>query len=357
MKKHLLKAFLISILAILFISCSSDDDFEWKQPEIKTTGIYLLNSGNRKANDATLGYYDVEAGKVTEKVFANTNKPEILGDVANDMAIYGSKMYIAVTNSNSIWVTDLKAKIVKLIEPKEGEMPLKPRHVVTHTGKVYVSTETGYLLRIDTASMNMDRIKISDYTEKMVVVNNKLYVTNPTTTNIVSVIDLNNFTSTPENVIVGDNPSGISADTRGNVYVLSYGFYNDDESLGKLHKIETLNKNKVTELGTNVATQMVRNGDRLLMLKEEYDPFKISLLYYDLKKDELIDESFITDGTKVANPYSITTDPLTKNIYVGDGNYANSGKMYVFTKEGKLITQFSTGGFYPMGAYFLTETK
>ncbi|MBD8390208.1 YncE family protein [Dysgonomonas sp. BGC7] len=364
MKKYLLKVLLVSIFALPFISCDSDDDdIIYVEPEIKTTGIYLLNSGIMGSIDGTLSYYDVDTKKVTENIFSKQNDDLSLGDIAQDIVIYGSKMYITATNSNKIYITDRKAKLVpqrdSIISPEnESKQPLKPRSIVTHKGKVYVSTEAGYILRIDTTTMNMDRVKAGTFTEEMTVVNDKLYVTNSRTGNkTVSILDLNNFSAQKTEITVDDNPAAITSDKSGNIFVIPLGIWGSTSST--LYKINATN-NQATKIGEDVASMMAINGDKLLLVKVDYNtnPASTTLSYYDIKKGELVNKSFITDGTTISAPgNSIKVDPATGYIYLGTGDYQNKGKMYVFSAEGKLIDQFATGGYYPMGAYFLTGTK
>ena len=157
MKKYLLKIFMVAIVALPFVACNDDDDTPWIEPVVTTSGVYVIHSG--LTNNAELAYYDTETKEVSEKVFKNKNGQD-LGDLATDMVVYGSKMYITVTGSNKIFVTDHSAKIISSIEPKNGEEPMKPRKIVAHNGKIYAGTVDGYLLRIDTISYTIeDKIK------------------------------------------------------------------------------------------------------------------------------------------------------------------------------------------------------
>lgn len=356
MKKYLLKILLLSIIATPFMSCSDDDDEPWVEPEITTTGAYILNSGMMGTVDGSLAYYDLDNKKVTTNVFSKMNDGLSLGDVAQDMKIYGSKMYITVTNSNKIYVTDRKAKLVKdgIISPEnESEQPLYPRSIVTNNGKVYVSTEAGYVLRIDTISMAIDKVKVGTFAEEMTIVGNKLYVTNSRVgSNIVSVLDLNNFTAQKKGIVVDDNPAVITRDAQGNVYVICWGL---GETPSSFNKIDS--NDKVTQIAINAATLMAVDGDRILLILQDYINSVINFSYYDINTGKIEDKSFITDGTEVTDVNSLTVDPVTRNIYIGTNSYNSLGQMYIFSSEGKLISQFGTGGYYPMGAYFLTGTK
>lgn len=67
--------------------------------------LLVLNEGNWGNNEAELSLVDVNAGSATNNYFASANGRG-LGDVAQDILQYGSKIYIAVTFSNSIEVVN-----------------------------------------------------------------------------------------------------------------------------------------------------------------------------------------------------------------------------------------------------------
>ena len=187
----------------------------------------------------------------------------------------------------------------------------------------------------------------------MTILDNKLYVTNSReNNNTVSIVDLSDFSTGKSGEIeVHDNPAQITKDNNGNLYVISWGIW--DQTPSKLHKVETRNNNKVTELGTDVASQMLFIGNKLILMKLTYSPNTTAFGYYDLSTSKIVNESFITDGTTITNGNSLTYDSSMGNIYVGTGDYQTLGKMYIFSPDGKLIRQFETGGYYPMGAYII----
>ena len=68
------------------------------------TGFYLLNEGNMGMNKCTLDYYDYASGVYTRNIYgaANPSVPKELGDVGNDIAIYGSRLYAVINASNKV---------------------------------------------------------------------------------------------------------------------------------------------------------------------------------------------------------------------------------------------------------------
>lgn len=69
-------------------------------------GLYLVNEGNMGSNKCTLDYYDYVTGLYSRNIYAEKNPDVIkeLGDVGNDIAIYGSKLYVVVNCSHKVEV-------------------------------------------------------------------------------------------------------------------------------------------------------------------------------------------------------------------------------------------------------------
>lgn len=373
MKKFLLKGLFLFVIGCSVISCSDDDDNggDPSGPDhfIPTSGAYILNSGSKDKIAGTLAYYDRTYSSTTaiSDIFTNLNKIE-LGNTANDMVIYGSKMYIAMTNSNCIYITDLGGKILKYSDGKDAiirpvtadNKPQQPRYAVADGGKVYVSMYSGHVARIDTTSMVIDKQASTGgtYPEQLTIVNSKLYVTNSGygKGKTVGIIDLNTFAdaTTIETVL---NPTRITKDKNNNIYVISMGNYGDIPSA--LQRINPAD-NTISTIGTGVATYMRPAGDRLLLINEVYDAnwkLTVNLQYYDIIQQKVVKESFVKPGDQadLSRAFSLSVDPSNNDIYVGTSDYTTYGTMNVFDKSGNYKGYFKTGGVNPMGAYFITK--
>jgi hypothetical protein len=70
----------------------------------------MLNEGNMGSNKCTLDFFDYTKGTYYRNIYAeiNPNVVKELGDVGNDIKIYGSKLYIVVNVSNKIEVLDAR---------------------------------------------------------------------------------------------------------------------------------------------------------------------------------------------------------------------------------------------------------
>ena len=77
------------------------------QPEhTEVAGFFLLNEGNMGSNKATLDYYDYATARYTRNVYpaANPGVPLELGDVGNDLHVYGNRLYAVLNCSNKVEV-------------------------------------------------------------------------------------------------------------------------------------------------------------------------------------------------------------------------------------------------------------
>ena len=197
--------------------------------------------------------------------------------------------------------------------------------------------------------------------EQIAVSNNKLFVANSgglgwNDPNLgydktVSVIDIATF-SVVKTVQVVLNPTEVTTDAQGDVYVISMGDYGAIPNT--MQRIDP-NTYEVTTVGN--ATKMASAGDKIYLYYSQYDASwnqVITFQVYDAVAETMGTTGFITDGTVVEQPCSLNVDPLTGDIYVGTSDYINNGDMYVFSADGKLKNRFGVG-LNPMGAYFLTN--
>ncbi|RZL98157.1 MAG: YncE family protein, partial [Pedobacter sp.] len=121
-------------------------------------GFFLLNEANMGSNKASLDYFDSESGIYHKNIFPKLNPTVVkeLGDVGNDIKIYGNKLYAVINVSNLVMVMDVNtAKQIATIPIPNC------RYIVFDKGNAYVSSyagpvkidlnaRLGYVARIDT---------------------------------------------------------------------------------------------------------------------------------------------------------------------------------------------------------------
>lgn len=379
MKKRHVITFLT--LLILLVGACREDEMIVLSSSTKVTsplvgskvkGFYQLNEGNMGMNRASIDYFDYTTGYYTLNLFSERN-PHIvkeLGDVGNDLQIYGNKVYAVINCSNYIEVFDVNTTR----HIKEIKVP-NCRYIAFHEGKAYVSSyagpvqidpnaEIGFVAEIDTVTLEVTRtVSVGYQPDEIAVCNGKLYVANsggyrvPNYDRTVSVIDLETFTELKK-IDVDINLHRVRVDERGDVYVSSRGDYN--KTAPNLYVIDSRTDEVKQKLDIPVGG-MCMSGDLLYYYSVAYHSVsgqnKVTYGILDTRTKKQITDQIITDGTdrNILIPYGIAVNPESKEILITDAqNYVVSGYIYCYTPEGKLKWQ-TIGGNIPGHFAFVME--
>ncbi len=325
-------------------------------------GFFLLNEGNMGSNKATLDYYDYQTGIYQKNIFAVRN-PDVareLGDVGNDLQIYGSKLYAVINCSHFVEVMDVRTArhISQISIPNCRYITFsgKYAYVSSYAGPVEIdpNARLGYVAKIDTATLQViDECIVGYQPEEMVVVGNKLYVANsggyrvPNYDNTVSVIDLNTFTVT-KTITVAINLHRMEVDRYGMIYVSSRGDYYDVPSMTFIIDSKTDEVVKSLELLPN--SEMAIAGDSLYIYSSYWSYITntqtVNYAIYNVKTHEVETRSFIKDGTdgQIKVPYGIAVNKKAGEFFVTDAkDYVTPGKLYCFNLDGTLKWSVTTG--------------
>ncbi|MDR1623849.1 MAG: YncE family protein [Tannerellaceae bacterium] len=381
--KRVYKYICVIALLALLAACRKEDDLFIPEevplappagaPVIK--GFYLLNEGNMGSNKSTLDYYDYQTGVYSRNIFAAANPtvPKEMGDVGNDLKIYGGKLYAVINCSNKIDVMD------KRTAEKVGQIDIPNcRYIRFHEGYAYVTSyagpveinpayeQTGYVAKVDTGTYEVvARCLVGFQPDELEIAGGRIYVANsggymaPNYENTVSVIDLETFTETGR-IEVAVNLHHLRADRHGNLWVSSRGDYYGVPS--RLYWIDLATSQPGGSIEVAVSNFHL-DGDSLYLYSVEWSYVTMSneVTYgiVDVEKKALVTRNFITDGTgkEIKIPYGLTVDPLTKDIYVTDArNYVLPGTLYCFDKNGRQKWNVRTGDI-PAHFAFREETS
>ena len=317
-------------------------------------GFYLLNESNMGSNKATLDYFDYATGVYTRNIYSHINPsvPMELGDVGNDLQIYGNRMYAVINCSNMVEV--MNAKTAKRI----GQVDIPNcRYICFHEGYAYVTSyagpvtinpnyeQIGYVAKIDTASLQITaQCLVGFQPDGLAVVGNTLYVANsggymmPNYERTISVIDLATFREVSR-IDAEINLHRLKADRYGNLWVSSRG---DNENISSsLLWIDTNTKTLGGKLDIPVSNFWL-DGDSLYICS--VDGGSVNYGIVDVKQKKIVSRQLIKDGTTIANPYGIAVHPVSKDFYIADAfNNVYSGSLYCFDKNGKKKWTVGTG--------------
>jgi len=354
------------LILVTFSSCNSVVP-QYEETINYHTSFFLLNEGEWSKNNATLGFFNRKTTEYKRDVFSQINPNVVggMGDVGNDLMIYGGKLYAVINCSNLVRV--MNAKTAQYI----GSVNITNcRNINFYNGKVYVSSwsditygnadKNGYIVEIDTANLQIIRkVDVGRQPEEIEFLNGKMYVANSggytaELDSTISVVNLQTFTE-EKKIVVAKNPQKLCK--AGNtLYTLALGNYYDIDP--DIYVIE--NDKKVGNLGI-YASNFCICGDSLYILSNETDwsagTTVAKYIIYNVKNQQVVTENFITDGTQenIATSYGIAVNPTTKEIFVTDAkNYTTSGELFCFSPAGKKLWNVSTG-VIPKKIVFLWE--
>ena len=323
--------------------------------------MYLLNEGNMGSNKSTLDYVDFSQGYYVRNLYAERNPHVIkeLGDVGNDIQIYGSRIYAVINCSNKIEVLDARTA------HRIGQV----RYVRFHKGYAYATSYVGpvqlnnpdavqgAVYKIDTLSLKpVAKCTVGFQPDELCVLGQYIYVANsggymaPNYDKTVSVIEIEGFKQV-EKIPVGINLHHIKADKYGKLWVTSRGDYqNIHSNLYVLVRKKGRNEMEVTDTLNIPCSNFCISGDSLYYYATEWNNYtqKNTITYgiVNVKTLKKVSDSFITDGSEkdITIPYGINIHPETHDIYVTDAkNYVSSGVLHCYNRYGVKKWSVRTG--------------
>ena len=371
---------LLWLLPLCLFSCREDEyvtymtDEDTGVPSVEEThfdGLYILNEGNMGSNRCTLDYLDLSGTDSTihyyRNIYAERNPSTVkeLGDVGNDIGIYGSKLWIVVNCSNKVEVCEARST------RRLGQVNIDNcRYLAFDGGFAYVSSYAGpvqvaencplgRVYKVDTLTLQkVDSVVVGYQPEEMAIVDGKLYVANsggyrvPLYDNRIMVIDLATFQVIKE-IEVDVNLHRLLADSHGQLWVSTRGNYFDVAPA-----LYCLKDDKVVARLEIPISSMTIVGDSLYYIGTTFS-------YVDggYKKDfGIVDVALqrcsvaVTfEAPEIKNitlPYGIIVNPHDRDFYILDAkNYVSSGEMLHFDADGHFLWRVSTGDIPSRGVF------
>lgn len=360
MQMKWLKALLCVVVLGTFTACSDDDNNNFSvdpDPLTLSPGAYILNTGGWGANNASLQYYNFVNYSISSDIFARENK-YAMGDLAQDMVEYGSKIYVTLNNSAKVEVLDRTGKVIQTIHPTNaaGEA-VKPCYLEAYAGAVYFTNYGGLISRIDTTSLTVTgSVAVGVYPEGLTAANGKLYanISGYGDSTKVAVVDVASFTKIKDlNVVLNPYTQSLTADD-GYVYFVSSGNYPGKPGLSEAQYIySTLQRiDPSTDVVTPVtnASYIANRGTKMYCIYSESNlPARYSIFELDLVTG--VKKELTEIMNKVPSASTIDVNPLNGDIYVANLSYSAPNVMYVFSSDGTFKTSFQCG-YYTAGAFF-----
>lgn len=396
MKKTLL---IVSILALAAAGCgkvpaadpsesaSGDEDLAGETVnagEVEgVSKLFVLNEGGYGSNNASLDFLRFSDGKYVRGAYSLMN-PSVtlgLGDVGNDIAIAGTKIWIAVNNSGFVEVVsaldETRIASVEVPMPRNIAIAGKYAYVTSYNGAYVISDPATYevtdfrnprgaVYKIDTETYKVvGKVEVGYQPEGIAAYGGKLYVANSgglsamitySYDNTLSIIDMGSFT-VERTVEVAPNPDEVYSDGMGNIYVTSFGDYFTVPS--GLYVLPADNPSHVTKVEKEGAgfsfgvTCSALEGDTLwcISASNEFDWGAEHEYTLWSVKDGAIDV-YNSFDCKAATPCGlyVLSDAygIRRSIFLSDaGDYFNPGTLYCYDADALSVKWSVTTGVIP----------
>lgn len=338
-------------------------DFAPRESDIR--GFYLVNEGNMGSNKCTIDYYDYQTGLYNRNLYAERNPNVVmeLGDVGNDVAVYGSKLYVVVNCSHKVEVMDAHSGVrigqIDIPNCRYIKFRRNKAYITSYIGPVLIDPEApkGAVFEVDTASLKVTRkVTVGYQPEEMEIVGDYMYVANsggyraPYYDNKLSVIELTDFKQVRQ-IPLGINLHRVRKDAYNQLWVTSQGDHESRASrIFVLDSHNPYNEMRPCDTLNIPCSNMAIHGDSLYFYSAQWNNFTqentVSYGIINVKTHQLVSTNFITDGTdkEITIPYGIAIHPETGDIFVTDAkNYVSSGTLYCFNSQGRLKWKVRTG--------------
>lgn len=323
---------------LVFSSCT---DEEKDTTSNYVTGTFIVNEGPFMGGTGTITYYD--GNNVTQDVFENQNNGNVLGNIAQSMIKFSDRYFIAVNNAAKIQVVD----VTNFKSVGEIKNITLPRYFAATQNRLFVTSwasdfTTGFINELDPVNLKVLSSKaINGLAERIIARDNFLYVS----------ISSNSFSALPRNILVmdintnnivdsiqvGDNPSDLTFDKNGDIWVTCSGFTDfTDPTLstsGSIHKI-TGRK--------SVFSYPILNGSKSIAV----DKKKENIYYISNKKvlEHNINNTSGADKTVIEGAfYSMGYNNRSEELFLGEEEFQKSGTIEVINPITKTIKRFSAG--------------
>lgn len=315
-------------------------------------GLYLLNEGNMGSNKATIDYLSFGDGTYTRNLYGERNPQVVkeLGDVGNDLQIYGNRLYAVINCSHKVEVMDLHS--CKRI----GQVDIPNcRYIQFYEDKAYVSAyvgpvgidpnaQQGAVYEVDTATLKIDRkVTVGYQPEQLVVTKDYIYVANSggyrapdydSTVSVINRLSMKQVRKLP----VAINLSQLHQDRYGQLWVVSRGDNGREPA-----KLFVLKDEQVIDTLDIQCRNICMAGDSLYYFGMAPSGEKTYGII-NVRTHEVLPAEWITDGTELQVPYGLLVNPINKDVYVTDAkNYVSSGLLLCFSAKGELRWKVRTG--------------
>lgn len=297
------------------------------------TFALILNEGS--GNDAGLSRLDLATGSIDNNWFASANGRQ-MGNNGQDLVAYGTKVYVTVTESNSLEVVNPATGLSQRVDMGSR----KPRSIAADNGKLYITCYDKTVVRMDTATLTIDgACPLGDFRpEGIAIAQGKAFVASTWNNeggynydNTLYIIDLATF-SNPETIHFGMNTENVQRMDDNHVIVTWRGNYGDIAAGSAIVDATTLEVIPTAE----PLSKMDIYGGKAYGYSLEYDEYYNETSTFRIVKADGTAEAFPFTPSLDANAYGINVNPDNGDIFIMSADYQTNGDIYCFSADGTL---------------------
>lgn len=311
----------------------------------QTEGVLVLNEGGAGSNNAEISLINNQS-VVTNNYYKSKNNNAILGDTAQDIKIFGDKIFVVLNISNQIKV--INKSDFTLITTISTNLN-NPRYIAFNGNKAYVtnwgsgsSTTDDYVAVFNLNNYTHEtNIPVGNGPEKIFSKNNKLYVLLKGGYGLNQFMDvINTTTNTVESQVnVGNSPNSIF-EKDNFLYIMSSGDPYSATSFGTLTVYNTTTQSTASSTTFPVGVKpsyMDTDGTNIYYMNEA-----------SIYKTPIASPSITTSPIAVT-PIAVNTygtaygfNVVNNKIYAADPQgYVAPGKIYTYDLQGSLLNTFT----------------
>lgn len=335
--KFIRNAFLYINLIVFvcsLVSCKKDslEDTNLKDTFSPGQGFFVLCEGGFNYNNARLDYFS--NSEIYSDVFYKKNGIKV-GDVLQSSTLYKDKMFLVINNSGKIIVVN--PATMEILHEITGLN--SPRYLlVVDSNRALVSDL--YANRISVLNLHtyevISQIEISTWTEKMLLFNNRIYVSCPDN-KYMRILDATTLTVI-DSIDAGFGTHSLALDANENLWILSWGKSSIAQN-AKLTQFHPVSNSIIKSLGFAMSQAPTRLssdelGNNLYFINTHI--FKMNI------NDSVLPATPIISATDDQNFYGFNLYE-DKYIVMDAKDYNSSGEMHIYNSTGTLLNSYSTG--------------
>ncbi len=324
--------------ALLFASCSSDDDNGAPPAPQNPTDriVYVADEGGFNQGNAGLTVYNTTQGTVVQNAFESANGAP-LGDVLQSIYLYDGELYLTVNNSEKIEVCDpFTFERKRTVEGLDS-----PRYML------FLSAEKAYVTDLFADGIHVINPETGTYTdfiptgtwlENMILHNGEVWATDAGAGGLFFVNPDTDALGTSLALSAGANT--LAADAQGDVWVLCQGDFGAE--FPRLFKIDgdTKTVEEVWSFGEGSGyggtLRISPDGQQVYYL------FAGDVYRMDITAEELPTAPWIAGGSR--NFYGFHVNPATGEIALTDAaDFQGNGTVYLYDADGTETFNFEAG--------------